>query len=262
MHHRTDITVQYAFLSLAALSAVSLLFVVQLAHGFKLINPWSDERPVCSSNNHKLLSLFNLLCNATQTTSITTRDACYGCFFRAGVLPAGQTQLTAVSQCATIYLMNSNYALCATALATIVTGMRPTSAPMPGTNCYTGYCEFVQCVRRVNAFSLINQCILQTLVNKDLNVQAQRVGFYINATSCILARTRCDTYNPITGELQTPYGTGMLGLRNMDVLSNSLQISPMGDLRVLSFPTKIIAADLFCSSRSTLDQSTFGDSTC
>ncbi|XP_021694389.1 uncharacterized protein LOC110674567 [Aedes aegypti] len=256
-------SVQRTFLSLIALSVASWIIAGQVTQAFKLIQPWSEEKPVCSNNNHKLLSLFNLLCNATQTTSIATRDACYGCFFRAGVLPAGQTQLTAVSQCATIYLMNSNYALCATSLAAIVTGMRPTSAPAIGTNCYTGYCEFVQCVRRVNANSLINQCILQTLANKDLNVQSQRVGFYINATSCILARTRCDTYNPITGELQTPYGPSMpLGVRNMDVLSNALQISPMGDLRIVSFPTKIIAADLFCSSRTFLDQSTFGDSTC
>lgn len=108
---------QSAVFRYISIGAVSLLVTLQFTYGFKLIQPWSDELPVCSNNNHRLLSLFNLLCNATQTTSITTRDACYGCFFRAGVLPAGQTQLTAVSQCATIYLMNSNYALCATALA-------------------------------------------------------------------------------------------------------------------------------------------------
>lgn len=142
--------------------------------------------------------------------------------------------------------------------------MRPTTAPAYLTNCYTGYCEFVQCVRRVNANSLINQCILQTLANKDLNVESQRVGFYVNATSCILARTRCDTYNPITGELQTPYGPSStpLSIRNVDILSNALQISPIGDIRVVTFPTKIIAADLFCSSRTFLDQSTFGGSSC
>ncbi|XP_065074568.1 uncharacterized protein LOC135698490 [Ochlerotatus camptorhynchus] len=254
---------QSAVFRFISIGAVSLLVMLQFTYGFKLIQPWSDEKPVCSNNNHRLLSLFNLLCNATQSTSITTRDACYGCFFRAGVLPAGQTQLAAVSQCATIYLMNSNYALCAASLAAIVTGMRPTTAPAYGTNCYTGYCEFVRCVRRENANSLINQCILQTLANKDLNVESQRVGFYVNATSCILARTRCDTYNPITGELQTPYGTNTpLGIRNVDILSNALQISPIGDIRVVTFPTKIISADLFCSSRTFLDQSTFGDSTC
>ncbi|XP_055619275.1 uncharacterized protein LOC129764328 [Toxorhynchites rutilus septentrionalis] len=248
-----------------ALITVSFLTMDHFASGFKHISPWSDEKKsVCSSNNHKLLSLFNLLCNTTQTTSVTSRDACYGCFFRAGALPAGQTQLMAISQCATMYLMNTSYALCAASLAAIVTGMRPTTAPSPTTNCYTGYCEFVQCIRRGNANSLINQCILQTLPNRDLNVEAQRVGFYLNATSCILARVRCDAYNPITGELQTPLGPSSPthGVRNTDPLANSLQISPAGDIRVISFPTKIMVADLFCTARATLDQSTFGNSVC
>lgn len=70
----------------------------------------------CSKNNNKLLSILNLLCNATQTVSITSRDACYGCFFRAGSLPAGQTQLTALSQCSTVYLNGTNYGICATNL--------------------------------------------------------------------------------------------------------------------------------------------------
>lgn len=71
----------------------------------------------CGKNNNKLLSILNLLCNATQTVSITARDACYGCFFRAGGLPAGQTQLTALSQCSSVYLNGTNYGICATNLA-------------------------------------------------------------------------------------------------------------------------------------------------
>ncbi|KFB36381.1 AGAP003681-PA-like protein [Anopheles sinensis] len=76
---------------------------------------------------------------------------------------------------------------------------------------------------------LINQCLLETLVNRDLNVEAQRVGFYVNATSCILARARCNTYNPITGQLQQPLNTpaGTTGRTG----ANSLQISATGDLR-------------------------------
>ncbi|XP_039453676.1 uncharacterized protein LOC120432524 [Culex pipiens pallens] len=244
--------------------AMTLLIVAATVNGLKYITPWSDESPVCAANNNKLLSLFNLLCNATQTMSITSRDACYGCFFRAGVLPAGQTQLLAISQCATLYLMNGSYALCAAGLAAITTGMRPTTAPTLGTNCFTGYCEFVQCVRRTNANSLINQCILQTLNNKDLNIESQRVGFYVNATSCILARARCNPYNPITGELRSPVGPShpLLGVRSTDALANSLQVSPVGDLRIISFHSRVIVADLFCSSRTVLDQSTYGDAVC
>ena len=117
------------------------------------------------------------------------------------------------------------------ALQGIVTGSRPVIvSPTSGTtvDCYSGHCEFVQCIRRINGNMLINQCILQTLVNRDLNVEAQRVGFYVNTTSCILARARCDPYNPITGQLQQPLNlpagtTGRTG-------SNSLQISPTGDV--------------------------------
>uniref|UniRef100_A0A182W2X8 Uncharacterized protein n=1 Tax=Anopheles minimus TaxID=112268 RepID=A0A182W2X8_9DIPT len=239
--------------------------------GFKFVNPW----PLCPANDKRLLSLFNLLCNTTQTSTITTRDACYGCFFRAGSLAAGPTQLAAISQCASLYLINTSYAVCATNLASsttdlhrlpfqgIVTGLRPvTVSPttVPTVDCYTGHCEFVQCIRRINGNMLINQCILQTLINRDLNVEAQRVGFYVNTTSCILAKARCDPYNPITGQLQQPLNvpagtTGRTG-------SNSLQISLTGDIRIVSFPRKVAVGDAFCSSRTLLDQSTFGNSIC
>lgn len=55
----------------------------------------------------------NILCNNTQNTSIQQRDACYGCFFRAGNLPPGNVQLVSLSQCATIYLNNTGYQICA-----------------------------------------------------------------------------------------------------------------------------------------------------
>uniref|UniRef100_A0A182I951 Uncharacterized protein n=1 Tax=Anopheles arabiensis TaxID=7173 RepID=A0A182I951_ANOAR len=237
---------------------VHCLAVVHLL-GFKFVNPW----PLCPANDKRLLSLFNLLCNTTQTSTVTTRDACYGCFFRAGSLAAGPTQLAAISQCASLYLINTSYATCATNLAGIVTGSRPVIvSPTSGTtvDCYSGHCEFVQCIRRINGNMLINQCILQTLVNRDLNVEAQRVGFYVNTTSCILARARCDPYNPITGQLQQPLNvpagtTGRTG-------SNSLQISPTGDVRIVSFPMKVAVGDAFCTSRTMLDQSTFGNSIC
>lgn len=63
--------------------------------------------------SNKLLSILNILCNNTQNTSIQQRDACYGCFFRAGSLPPGNVQLVSLSQCATIYLNNTGYQRCA-----------------------------------------------------------------------------------------------------------------------------------------------------
>lgn len=70
-----------------------------------------------SAFSNKLLSLLNLLCNSTQNSSVTVRDACYGCFFRVGVLPPGASLLNQLSQCANIYLSNTSYAGCATQLS-------------------------------------------------------------------------------------------------------------------------------------------------
>lgn len=69
------------------------------------------------NDSNKLLSLLNLLCNSTQNSSITVRDACYGCFFRVGVLPPGSALLNQLSQCANLYLANTSYAGCAAQLA-------------------------------------------------------------------------------------------------------------------------------------------------
>ncbi|XP_050083343.1 uncharacterized protein LOC126569959 [Anopheles aquasalis] len=242
-----------------------VLYYATVVHwfGIQFVQPW----PVCPANDNRLLSLFNFLCNATQTMSITTRDACYGCFFRAGSLAAGPAQLSAISQCATLYLLNSSYAICATNLAAIVTGFRPAAIIPDGSlrsNCYSGHCEFVQCIRRINGNQLINECILQTLVNRDLNVEAQRVGFYVNTTSCILARVRCDPYNPITGKLQqaTALAGATPGTLRERTTTNALQISFSGDIRVISFPAKVSVSDAFCSARTLLDQSTFTNSVC
>lgn len=70
----------------------------------------------CASSN-KLLSILNLLCNSTQNSSTVVRDACYGCFFRVGVLTPGATLLNQLSQCANIYLSNTSYAGCANQLS-------------------------------------------------------------------------------------------------------------------------------------------------
>lgn len=115
-------------------------------------------------HSNKLLSLLNLLCNSTQNTSITVRDACYGCFFRVGVLADGALLLNQLSQCANLYLVNTSYAGCATQLVSITSGLRPTTAPTLY-NCYTGYCEFVRCVRRINANILVSFVAQPTVFN-------------------------------------------------------------------------------------------------
>lgn len=211
----------------------------------------------CASKKHKLLSLLNLLCNDTQNTSIVSRDACYGCFFRAALLTNGGTLLTQLSLCATTYLNNTPYNTCATQLQAAANGVRATVAPTPLNYCYSGYCEFVQCVRRVNSAQLIDQCFLISIAGLNLTLQSNRVYLYTNTTSCILAASRCDPYNPITGIFQGIYGSSNQLTPQM-TLANSLQITPNGDIRIVSFPQTTFAVDQFCSSSNQLEQSTSG----
>lgn len=64
----------------------------------------------------RLLQILSYVCNNTQPT-VQFRDGCYGCFLRAASLPGGPPQLNAISQCALLYLSNSNYQTCSQQLA-------------------------------------------------------------------------------------------------------------------------------------------------
>lgn len=106
------------------------------------------------------------------------------------------------------------------------------------------------------------------MVNRDFNRFNDRISFYTNTTACLLARTRCSAYNPITGELQQqlsqPYPIGLTnnvgtgGYYN----HNSLQVSPNGDLKIVAFPVSVVVGDLFCSTTNSLEQSTYDGQTC
>lgn len=210
----------------------------------------------CADRKHKLLSLLNLLCNDTQNASSVNRDACYGCFFRAALLSSGGPLLTQLSLCATLYLNNTSYRPCAVTLASQVSGITPTTAPN-SKNCYTGYCQFVQCIRRINSILLIDGCFSLYFAGTNFTSQTGRVAFYTNWTSCILASSRCDPYNPITGIFQGIYGS-QAQLNQYMIQPNALQITPLGDIRIVSFPKSTYASDNFCTSSITLDQSTSG----
>lgn len=210
----------------------------------------------CAAKKHKLLSLLNLLCNDTQNTSTVSRDACYGCFFRAALVTSGGTLLTQLSLCATTYLNNTVYQTCATQLQAAANGVRAT-APPTFPNCYSGYCEFVQCVRRVNSAQLVDQCFLISMAGLNLTTTQGRVNLFTNTTSCILAASRCDAYNPITGVFQGVYGS-QSQLTEQMTLANALQITPNGDIRIVSFPRHTFSVDQFCMSSNQLDQASSG----
>lgn len=126
--------------------------------GWKHTAGKSSKSP-CAASTNKLYAILNILCNNTQNSSITTRDACYGCFFRAGSLLSGPQQLAGLAQCATLYLNNTVYSPCGTQLQNVVNGFRPTpttgSSSASAAGCYQGYCEFVRCVRQTNANQLV-----------------------------------------------------------------------------------------------------------
>lgn len=60
----------------------------------------------------RIPDLLNQMCNQSQGSNTTLRDACYGCFYRASVLPQGYPMLVAVSACANTYLNNTSYGHC------------------------------------------------------------------------------------------------------------------------------------------------------
>lgn len=122
------------------------------------------ENFYCCDFSVKLLSLLNLLCNTTQTTSIQMRDACYGCFFRAGNIINGPTLLSSLNDCARLYISESEYASCALNLQALVDGNRPqTPDPNASGFCFTGYCDFVRCIRRINGQQLVRDIQIKLL---------------------------------------------------------------------------------------------------
>lgn len=60
----------------------------------------------------RIPELLNQLCNESQGSDTVRRDACYGCFFRASSQTVGYPLLVAMSNCAYIYLNNTDYGHC------------------------------------------------------------------------------------------------------------------------------------------------------
>lgn len=122
---------------------------------------------------------------------------------------------------------------------------------------------------------------------RELESDIDRIYFYTNITSCILAKSRCAQYNPISGELQnqiyvtsiTPAGAAAVNKFNAatngwvrpplatvsppTLYFNSLQVSENGDIRIITFPTTTTSiTDLFCSRFPNIQQAGFGTYNC
>ncbi|CAG9792077.1 unnamed protein product [Diatraea saccharalis] len=129
-----------------------------------------------------------------------------------------------------------------TALATSALNVQPSG-------CFMGYCDFVRCLRRTNSNNLIIQCTREARTGVNITLDADNVKFFTNVTSCVLARTRCSTFNPITGEPQIP-GSSTPGSK----ISNALQFSDTGELRILAFPANTHVMNAFCAVSANLTQ--------
>ncbi|XP_037816110.1 uncharacterized protein LOC119606615 [Lucilia sericata] len=136
----------------------------------------------------------------------------------------------------------------------------------------------------------ISTCYAESLGTRELESDSDRIYFYTNITSCILAKSRCAQYNPISGELQNQFfvtGLSQTGSAVVNKLNsaanggwtrpqpplatvtpstlyfNSLQVSENGDIRIITFPTATTNLnDLFCSRFPNLQQAGFGTYNC
>ncbi|KAL0839690.1 hypothetical protein ABMA28_016341 [Loxostege sticticalis] len=216
---------------------------------------WKTQKlaALCPSNGPQLQNLLNLVCSTAQPTNVTLRDACITCFSRVTAMPEGPQELNALSVCATQYFANTSYAACATALAALSTS----ALNVQPSGCYMGYCDFVRCLRRTNSVNLITQCTREARTGVNIMLDADNVRFFTNVTSCILARTRCSSFNPITGEPQVP-GSSSSGAR----VSNALQFAQNGELRILAFSATTPVVNAFCASTTNLTQSSWLTNSC
>ncbi|KAM3968065.1 uncharacterized protein ACR2FA_005191 [Aphomia sociella] len=216
---------------------------------------WKNQKVAafCPSNGPQLQNLLNIVCSTAQPTNITLRDACVNCFSSVTAMPEGPQELTALGACGTQYFVNTSYASCATALVALSTS----ALNVQSSGCYMGYCDFVRCLRSVNSMNLITQCTREARTGVDITLDADNVRFFTNVTSCILAKTRCGTFNPITGEPQVP-GYSSSGTR----ISNTLQFSESGELRILAFSASTPVISSFCSTSSNLTQTSWLTNVC
>ncbi|XP_012223468.1 uncharacterized protein [Linepithema humile] len=96
----------------------------------------------------KIPYLLNQVCDDSQGSNTTRRDACYGCFYRASVLPQDFSMLVAMSMCADSYLNNTSYGHCQAYLRNVTSTPNMRSPRLI-------YCSFLECIRQVNKDTLI-----------------------------------------------------------------------------------------------------------
>ncbi|XP_076666872.1 uncharacterized protein LOC143368237 [Andrena cerasifolii] len=136
--------------NLRVLSSVTLFIISNV----KPVEPLMQESfykllgSLTSVKHVRIPELLNQLCNESQGSDTVLQDACYGCFFKATNQPLGYPSLASMSNCADLYLNNTDYGHCQRYLN------NATSTPATKANPSTIYCTFLECIRQVNKDTL------------------------------------------------------------------------------------------------------------
>ncbi|XP_026829504.1 uncharacterized protein LOC105275840 [Ooceraea biroi] len=205
----------------------------------------------------RIPELLNQLCSQSQGSNTTRRDACYGCFYRASILPQGYSMLIAMSACANTYLNNTNYGHCQAYLRN--------ATSMPNNRSPTIiYCSFLECIRQVNKNSLIRECSLEAarmfpnFNNTNRNfTDAQLTRLFVNTSACVLAKTRCSYMNPVTGQLQDDDIVNKLHLPSF----NAILVNTDYDINIVQLPVRYGSIDV-CSKYRNVQQATWPGVVC
>ncbi|EFN73152.1 hypothetical protein EAG_15251 [Camponotus floridanus] len=196
----------------------------------------------------KIPELLNQLCNQSQGPNANLRrDACYGCFYRASILPQGFSMLAAMSTCADDYLNNTSYGHCQAYLknqTSMPTARNPTLI----------YCSFLECIRQVNKDSLLRECVdeakrmLPNFNSSYANyTNAELAQLFVNTTACVLAKTRCSFMNPVTGELQDDdIVNKKLHLPSL----NAMLVNTDNDINIVQLPFRQGSVDVCAKKRT------------
>ncbi|KAG6797545.1 hypothetical protein HZU73_06865 [Apis mellifera caucasica] len=192
--------------------------------------------------NVRIPELLNQLCNQSQGSNTTRRDACYGCFFRATSQTLGYSLLMAISNCADIYLNNTDYGHCQQYLR------NATSMMNSRTSATTIYCSFLECVRQVNKDTLLRECVGEAIrIFPNFNLTDVKLAqLYVNTTACVLAKTRCSQMNPITGEFQEDDLANKLNIPTV----NAVLVNTNYDINIVQLPFHSSSIDVCAKYRN------------
>ncbi|EFN80390.1 hypothetical protein EAI_14739 [Harpegnathos saltator] len=170
----------------------------------------------------RIPDLLNQLCNSSQGSNTTRRDACYGCFYRASILPQGYAMLIAMSTCADSYLNNTSYGHC------------------------QSYLRLRECVREA-----------MRMIPMFNSTERQLTQLFVNTTACVLAKTRCSYTNPVTGALQDDDIVNKLHLPTM----NAILVNTEYDINIVQLPFRHSNVDV-CSKYRNVQQATWPSVVC